>query len=160
MSKFIKLLGILAVLVSPIGSAAATTIVSQKFFGTGGSEDFVFSYSTTTPFTLSNLSFVPLPSGGSLLAGTLLPFTTSTGGSLNGTGSLSQMITTTLGTSYRASFAINSLPTGSFGVSVSPVPLPASFPLFAVALLVLGLIGYRATRANLRLAMMTDYSPL
>jgi hypothetical protein len=45
------------VLVSSITGATASTFTSKPFIVTGGNEDFIFSYSTTTAFTLSNLSF-------------------------------------------------------------------------------------------------------
>jgi hypothetical protein len=155
MSKFIKLLGILAIVVSSVTSAAAATFSAGLFPGTGGTEDFVFSYTSTTPFTLSDLSLLNT-SNVNLLAGTLLPFTTPAGGNLGGSpvsGTLSEMVPTTAGVSYTASYSINALPSGNITVSVSPVPLPASFPLFAMALIGLMVMGYRTARTNQQLAV-------
>jgi hypothetical protein len=155
MPKFIKLLGILAIVVSSITSAAAATFSAGLFPGTGGTEDFVFSYTSTNSFTLSDLSLSG-PGTGNLLAGTLLPFTTAMGGSLGGSpvsGTLSEVVPTTAGMSYTASYSINALPSGDISVSVSPVPLPASFPLFAMALIGLMVVGYRTARTNQQLAV-------
>jgi len=52
---------------------------------------------------------------------------------------------------YTFSFTTNA--TNFVSLSVSPVPLPASLPLFAMALFGLGLIGYHAARTNRPIAV-------
>ena len=140
MFKLLKVLGVLAAVTSSSGYASASSIT----------EDFVFSYSSTSPFTLSNLSYSSSspPSGNLLLTSpTLGAFTSSTGGSLSGSGQLSQIITVNSGQSYSSNFTVSGTPgTITTSVSVSPVPLPASFPLFAMAIIGLGMIGYYKAR--------------
>jgi hypothetical protein len=147
MYKFLKLLGVLAVVACSIDHASATSTSAQPIFVTGPSDDFVFSYSTGSAFTLSSLSFAPTSSPSSNLLTSLSPYTSSIGGSLNGTGTLSEIISAKPGTPYVVSYTYSGAP-NSLSVSVSAVPLPASFPLFAMALIGLGLIGYRKARKN------------
>jgi len=142
MFKLLKLLGVLAVVTSSSGHAYASSIT----------EDFVFSYSSSGSFTLSNLSYSSSspPSGNLLLSSPSLgTFTSSTGGSLSGSGQLSQIISVNSGQTYSSNFTISGAPgTLTTSVSVSAVPLPASFPLFAMAIVGLGLIGYYKARPN------------
>jgi hypothetical protein len=144
MYKLLKLLGVLAVVTSSINYASASTL----------EEDFVFSYSTNGSFTLSNLSYASTPGGTNLLT-SLSPYTSPIGGSLSGTGTLSEFISVDTTKSYVSNYSVANA-TGqfqSFSVSVSPVPLPAGFPLFAMALICLGLIGYRTARTTSRVAV-------
>jgi hypothetical protein len=143
MYKFLKLLGMLAVLTSSTGYASAATI----------QEDFIFSYSSNGSFNLTSLSY----STGGVNQLTSSPYTSSIAGPgnlLSGSGKLSEIISVDTTKSYTSGYSILNA-TGniqSFGVTVSPVPLPASFPLFVTALLALGLVGYRSTRTNSRVA--------
>ena len=136
MNKLVKLLGVLAVVGLASGTASAATVL----------ENFTFSWNTNGPWNLSSLSYAS-PSSGNLLSG---PFTTGPGVNLpSGPGSFSQVISVDTTQSYTTHY-VSSLTGTSFSsnISVSAVPLPASFPLFAMALLALGVIGYRTSRNN------------
>ena len=152
-----RLLSILAVALLSIDQAAAAPLSSFTSGGsgtaTGTSEDVVFSYSAASSFTLSGVTFSQ-PSTGNLLGGAFSPFITLAGNNLSGTGTLSEIVSTTPGKAYSFSYTINPLANSTIAtaVSVSAVPLPASFPLFAMALIGLGVIGYHRARANSRLA--------
>ena len=159
MYKLLKLLTLLIVVAAPINHASASSIT----------EDLSVFFFTTSSFTLSNLSFKS-PSSGNFLSGfsggTFGPgsgtvfseivtldttqtytfsFTGSTsGGSFNGSSSLVP------DGSHQSIFA-GSILSGSLyaaGASVSPVPLPAGFPLFALALIALGMLGYHTSRTS------------
>jgi hypothetical protein len=145
MSKLLKLLGVLAVMTSSIGYASAATV----------QEDFVFNYSSSGSFTLSDLTYASTSTPNTNLP-TLFPYTTATGGALSGSGKLSEVISVDTGQNYFSNYSVtNSMGnTQSFSVSVSAVPLPAGFPLFVMALLGLGLFGYqtaRSARSNARI---------
>jgi hypothetical protein len=141
-----RLLGVVALVVSSIGQASALTLTTFPVIATGAVSDFVFTYSTSTPFTLTNLSLFLPPSGSNILGGTLATYTTPTGGSLSGSGSLSEIISTRPGASYEVSYAISGSFPNSIGVAL--VPLPASFPLFVMALIGLGMMGYRSAHGR------------
>jgi hypothetical protein len=145
MYKLLKLLGVLAVVASSVDHASALSISASPIFATQTTEEFSFSWSGSTTFSLSNLSFSS-PPGPNLLT-TLSPFTTS-GGTLSGSGKLSEILSVTPGTPYTAAYTINGSLPNSINVQLSPVPLPAAFPLFAMALLGLGLFGYHTARSN------------
>jgi hypothetical protein len=146
MYKLLKLLGVLAVVASSIDHASALSISTSPIFATQTTEEFSFSWSGSGTFNLSNLSFSS-PPGPNLLT-TLSPFTTPGGGSLSGSNKLTEILSVAPGTPYTASYTINGSFPDSIRVQLSPVPLPASFPLFAMALLGLGLIGYHTARSN------------
>src|SRR6202022_2637554 len=105
MHKLLKLLGVLAIVTSSIDNASALSMSFSPMSATGTSEEFVFSYSGSGTFNLSSLSFSS-PSTGNLLGGPLSIYTTSTGGSLTGSGTLSEIISTTSGKAYTASLNI------------------------------------------------------
>jgi hypothetical protein len=142
MHKLLKVLGALAVLATSTNFASASTL----------QEDFIFFYDTNGSFTLSNLSYSS-PPGGNLLT-SLAPYTSSGGGIIGpGAGSLSQIISVDTTSSYVSNYSVTNFTgnTSSFSVSVSPVPLPAGFPLFVMALLGLGLVGYHSSRTDRRI---------
>jgi hypothetical protein len=144
MYKLVKLLGVLVVLASSMGHASAATLI----------ENFIFSYSTNGSFTLSNLSYTSTSAPGVNLLTVLSPYTTLVGGSLSGTGKLSQYIAVDTTQNYLSNYNVSNA-TGnaqSFSIAVSPVPLPAGFPLFAMALICLGVIGYHTARTNSRVS--------
>lgn len=139
MFKSLKMLALAFGLLLPaVGGASAATLVEEQF---------TFSYSSTSPFTLSSLSYASATSGNLLT--TLSPFTTFQGGSLNGTGSLTQNILVDPAQTYFANYSVSGQSsTVTTGFTVAPVPLPASFPLFALALVCLGLYGYKSSHSN------------
>ncbi|WP_316308605.1 hypothetical protein, partial [Clavibacter michiganensis] len=85
-------------------------------------------------------------------AGPFQPFTSSTVSGANTiisplTGSISEVFSGAAG-NYTFSFSTNA--TNFLSLSVSPVPLPASFSLFTLALLSLGIFGYYKARPKFR----------
>lgn len=149
MNRFLKIFGILAISLSSIGQASALS-----FTATTTSELFSFTYTASSPFTLSNLTLTS-PTNVNLLAGTGLGIYSGSAGSLitNLSNTISAVVSTVPGTTYTSFPSVSAtLISGSFSftsaAALSPVPLPASFPLFAMALVVLGMIGYRSIRAG------------
>jgi hypothetical protein len=156
MRMLLKLLGVLAIGISSIGQASA---FSSKVFPvtlTGTSELLVLSYSSTVDFNLNSvsLSLGSPPGPTNVLAGIpgpLQPYTTAVGQTItNGSGTLSEFITAPAG---NYTFFFDTTANGSISLSVSPVPLPAGFPLFAMALAGLGMLGYHVARTKSRLAV-------
>lgn len=136
MNKLTKYLGIISLVFSFISPSSAATL--QEYL-------YTFSYNTTTGFTLSNLSY-SYSGGPNTLSGI---YTTAGGGVLGaGSGSISQLVSLDTSKSYISNYSVSGVggKTASFGVSVSTVPLPAGFPLFALAIFALGLVGYRTAR--------------
>jgi hypothetical protein len=146
MYKLLKLLGVLAVVASSTDHASALSISTSPIFATQTTEEFTFSWSGTGTFNLSALSFSS-PPGPNLLT-TLSPYTTPGGGNLSGSNKLTEILSLTPGTPYTASYTLNGSLPNSLSVTLSAVPLPATLPLFAMALLGLGLLGYHTARSN------------
>ena len=156
MYKLLKLLGALAVLASSGDRASALTLNSSSspIFATQTTEEFIFAWTSSGGnFSLSNLSFSSPPAPNLLT--TLSPFTTSLGGTLSGSGKLTEILSVAPSTPYTASYTLTSGTSfpSSVSVTLSPVPLPAGFPLFAMALIGLGLIGYNSARKNIRVSV-------
>lgn len=151
MYRSFKILGVLAVAISSIGQASAFSSSVFPVALTGGPEDFLLSYSSTGPFNLSNLSLESGTSGSgpnlfAVSGTTFFPYTgSSSANNLSGTGSLSEVLSAPAG---NYTFSYKTSATGSLSLSVSPVPLPASFPLFALALISLGIFGYHTARKS------------
>jgi hypothetical protein len=150
MHKLFEVLGILALVASSTGQASAFQGSVFPVQVTGGPEDLVISYTSGAPFNLSGLS-LELGNPGSppnvlaSIAGPLQQYTTLAGANIaGGSGSLSEIITAPAG-QYTISFNTTA---GSFAAALSPVPLPAGLPLFAMALLVLGGLGYYGSRKS------------
>jgi hypothetical protein len=163
MFKLFKGLGILAAVISSIGSASAATLF----------EDVDVTYSNSTPFSLTSVTLV-LTGGSTNLLGSF------NGGTLSGSGTiLNEVIQLTAGDSYTFSFAghtdpgpgsnisgtaaifASTVPTSTstnlnnpgvfnitVGATLSPVPLPSGFPLFAMGLIALGAFGYHSVRSR------------
>jgi hypothetical protein len=168
MRKLLEILGVVALVASPINHASAALV----------SEDIMVAYinNSTTTFTLSDFSFASTSSG-NLLAGLV--------GGTFGAGTFGTLFNevATLDTSKSYTFAFNAsfpagggfaggsfvggaslIPTGdgtqnigSFSspggmtlyassITLSAVPLPSSFPLFVMALIGLGMFGYHSVR--------------
>jgi hypothetical protein len=149
MYKFLKVLGVLAAVISSVGQASAFSSSIFPVALSGSPEDVTISFTSTNTFNLNSLSLESgssAPFGPNVLAGvvggSLTPFTSSTGADINGSGSLSEIITAPAG-NYTFSFNTGS---DSLRLTVSAVPLPASLPLFALALVGLGMFGYHAAR--------------
>jgi hypothetical protein len=151
MYKFLKVLGVLAAVFSSVGQASAFSSSVFPVTLTGTPEEVLLTYTSTGTFNLNSLS---LALGGSapfgpnvllgIVGGSLTPFTSSTGADLTGSGTLSEIITAPAG-NYTFAFTTGS---DSLHLTVSAVPLPASFPLFALALIGLGAFGYHSARKS------------
>jgi hypothetical protein len=156
MHKMLKVLGVLAIGLSSIGQASAFSSNIFPVSLTGSPEEVIISFSSTIDFNLNSVSLAlgSPPDPTNVLAGipgALLPFTTALGATItHGSGTLSEIITAPAG---NYTFSFDTTANGSLNLSISPVPLPASFPLFAMALLGLGMLGYRAARTKSRLAV-------
>jgi hypothetical protein len=153
MYKFLKVLGALAVVISSVGQASAFSSSVFPVALTGTPEDVMLSFTNPTSVPTFNLNSLSLELGSSApfgpnvllgFTGPLTPFTSSFGGTLTGSGTLSEIITAPAG-NYTFSFNTGA---ESIHFSVSPVPLPASFPLFLMALIALGFFGYQKSRTN------------
>jgi hypothetical protein len=156
MRKLLKLLGVLAIGISSIGQASAFSSMIFPVSLTGTPEDVILSYSSTIDFNLDSVTLAlgSPPGPTNVLAsvpGALLPFTTAAGATIaHGSGTLSEIITAPAG---NYTFFFDTTANGSLNLRVSAVPLPASFPLFAMALIGLGILGYRASRTKSQLAV-------
>jgi hypothetical protein len=152
MYKLLKLLGVLTVISSSVGQASALSISTSPIFATQTDEEFIFAWTGSSTFNLASLSFAPSSSLSTNLLTTLSPYTTTVGGNLSGSSQLTEILSLTPGTPYTASYSITGSIPNTINVTlvpVSAVPLPASLPLFAMALLFgLGLLGYNRARTN------------
>jgi hypothetical protein len=153
MYQLLRILGVLAAVVFSVGQASAYSSSVFPVSLTGGLEDVTISYSSNLAFTLADLSLAgPSPGSTNVLAvpGTLFPYTTIGGQTIAaGSGALSEIISAPKG-NYTFSYDTNA--SNFVNLSVSAVPLPASLPLFAMALIGLSMLGYRASRTNSRVA--------
>jgi len=156
MRKLLKVLGVLAIAISSIGQASAFSSSIFPVSLTGTPEDVILSYSSTIDFNLNSVSLAlgSPPGPTNVLAGVpgqLLQFTTAAGATItHGAGTLSEIITAPAGV---YTFFFNTTANQSLNLTVSAVPLPAGFPLFAIALIGLGMFGYHAARTKSRLAV-------
>jgi hypothetical protein len=158
--------------IASFGPASAATLF----------EDIQITYQSTIGFTFSNLSFTGpslsnifstspyagsstvSPSPGGVLADQVALLTV--GATYNFTGhadlggghSFDLTGSIVAGPSFSSIFAGGAGAPFSFALvqgAVSPVPLPASLPLFALALISLGALGYHASRAKRRIPAQT-----
>jgi hypothetical protein len=138
MSKLVKILGVLALLLTTVEQASAASFL-DTIVATASTEDFVVENLGPTSISLSGLFFSLNASG--------VPNLLNTNSSVVPAGlSFSEVLNNlTVGATYNASFTTSANPL-VVSVSLSPVPLPAGFPLFAMALLVLGSVGYFGMR--------------
>jgi hypothetical protein len=140
MPKLFKLLSFsfLAVVICSAGAASGMSIT----------EEFVFNYvdPSNTPFTITELSYELAGSNDNLLTG-LQPYVT-TPIVLSGSGQLSELISIDPTKNYVTTVGVNpAIAQYTATVSaVSPVPLPAGFPLFALALACLIGLSFEAAR--------------
>lgn len=167
MNKWHSLLGAVALVVASLGQASASTVMEEI--------SVFYNVNPSIPsLNIANLSFFTGASG-NLFAG-LGPSTTAAGQVVTGSGTLFTQ-TFALDTALTYTFSVGGTfsgsifvtPTGgpqTFGVfngaslatlsnvgaNVSPVPLPASLPLFALALISLLAFGYHNRRKGAQLA--------
>jgi hypothetical protein len=150
MYKTLKILGALAAVIMSVGQASAFSSSVFPITLNGGPEDFLLSYSSTAPFNLSNLSLESGTPGSApnlfaVSGTTFAPFSgSSSANNLSGSGTLNEVFSVPAG-SYTFSYTTTA---DSLSLRVSAVPLPASFPLFAMALIGLGALGYHAARTS------------
>ncbi len=139
MLKLLKILGVVAAVICTASAASAASIT----------EDFVFNYvdSSNTPFTITELSYELAGSNVNLLTGLQSYVTTnpSTPVYLSGSGQLSELISINPSANYVTTVGVNpAIAQYTATVSaVSPVPLPAGLPLFALAMVCLIGLGYK-----------------
>ena len=143
-------LGALAAVIMSVGQASAFSSSVFPITLTGGPEDLLLSYSSAGSFNLSNLSFESGTPGSPpnlfAVSGTAFaPFTgSSSANNLSGSGTLNEVFSAPAG-HYTFSYTTTA---DSLSLRVSAVPLPASFPLFAMALIGLGVLGYHTARTS------------
>jgi hypothetical protein len=147
MYQLLRVLGVLAAVVFSVGQASAYSSSVFPVSLTGGPEDVTISYSSSLNFTLADLSLAaPSTNVLGVPGTTLFPYTTTGGQTIAaGSGALSEIISAPKG-NYTFSYDTNA--TNFVNFSVSAVPLPASFPLFAMALIGLGVFGYHKMRSS------------
>lgn len=141
MPKLLKILSVVAAVICIGGTASAASIT----------EDFVFNYVSNTPFTITELSYsLAGSSNPNLLTGLQSYVTTNpaTPVYLSGSGQLSELISINPSANYVTTVGVNpAIATYTATISaVSAVPLPAGFPLFALAIVCLIGLGYKARR--------------
>lgn len=131
----------LAVMILSINPASALSITTSPLFATQETEELSFAWAGSGTFTLADLSLSSPPS--------LSVLSPPIGGDFSGSGQLTQILSLSPGTPYTVSYGISGSIPDSVTVSLSPVPLPASLPLFAMALLIgVGMLGYNAARSR------------
>ena len=169
MTRLLSLLGAFVLLIASFGQASATTSID---------EEVVISYFSTGSFTLSDLSFSGsgltnifatspyagsgqlVPSGGGILGEQTALLTLNQQYSVFATatfGNSSFNLTGTFTPSDSFQFTSSSGSTSPLSLytvssSLSPVPLPASAPLFVLALISLAAFGYHTRRNTIRFA--------
>jgi hypothetical protein len=149
MYKFLKVLGVLTAVISSVGQASAFSSSVFPVTLSGSPEDVTISFTSSNTFNLNSLSLelgssAPFGTNVLITGGSLTPFTSSTGSDITGSGRLSEIIAAPAG-SYTFAFNTGS---DSLRLSISAVPLPASFPLFTLALVGLGMVGYHTARKS------------
>jgi hypothetical protein len=174
MRFFSRVCAALVLAIASFGPASAATLF----------EDIQITYQSTVGFTFSNLSFSG-PSLSNIFSTSPYAGSSSVSPSITGGILADQVALLTVGTSYNftghadlggghtfdltgsivAGSSFSSIFAGgasapfSFAIvqgAVSPVPLPASLPLFALALISLGALGYHASRAKRRIPAQTS----
>ena len=149
MRKLLKALVVLGATVVSINQASAYSSSIYPIAVTGGPEVVTITYSSVLGFTLSGLSLaLGSPAGPTnvlaSISGPLQVYTSNSGATIAaGSSSISEAFTAPAG-NYTFSYSTNA--TGFVNFSLSPVPLPASFPLFAMAVIGLGALGYHISR--------------
>jgi hypothetical protein len=134
--KLIKVLGMMTVLFASVDRASAFS-----FEAAGSSEFYTYTNDSTFSVTLENVLLFDgtSPTG---IGQSFAPAPLSAGQSV--TEVLSGL---TAGDTYQTSpIAVSQGTPTKFSESVSAVPLPAGFPLFAMGLIALGSLGYFGTR--------------
>jgi hypothetical protein len=165
MFKLLKGLAVLTAVMSTIGSASAASLYDI---------DITFSNSNAlSTFSLSSLSLAPSTNLADNLLGSFSPGPYAGSGTI-----LNEVVSLVTGTSYSFSFngstiaapatafsgnatifastvttsTNTTLDNGNFSINIgsalSPVPLPAGFPLFAMGLIALGAFGYHSLRSR------------
>jgi hypothetical protein len=162
MFKLLKGLAVLTAVMSTIGSASAASLY-----------DVDITFSNSNAFSLSSLSLAPSTNLADNLLGSFSPGPYAGSGTI-----LNEVVSLVTGTSYSFSFngstiaapatafsgnatifastvttsTNTTLDNGNFSINIgsalSPVPLPAGFPLFAMGLIALGAFGYHSLRSR------------
>jgi hypothetical protein len=139
MFKLLKIVGVLALLVSTVEHASALTFTD--YTATSTTETYSVMNTGSASITLSQLVFQLFGTTTNLFSNAG-PVTILAGTTFSETvGGL------TVGASYQAGFSSDANPL-SVTVGLSPVPLPAGFSLFVMALVGLGAFGYYGSRRN------------
>jgi hypothetical protein len=175
MRFFSRVCAALVLAIAPLGTASAATIF----------EDILITYQSSVGFEFSNLSFSgpglsnifsaspysassPVQVNASLVGGVLADQVAllTVGTSYNFTGhadlgghTFDLTGSIVAGSSFSSVFAGGASVPFSFTIvqgAVTPVPLPASLPLFALALISLGALGYHASRTKRRIPAQTS----
>jgi hypothetical protein len=141
MFRLFKLLGIMVAFVSMVDRASALS-----FEAVAATEDYTVTNMSAFDLTLHDFSLVLVTTPPTFinLITSPSPVTLS-----NGNSYTLELNNLSVGVTYNVSFTPFSTSTPTkFSEVVSTVPLPAGFPLFAMALLALGSLGYFGARRN------------
>jgi hypothetical protein len=135
MFKLVKIIGVLAVMLTTVDRASALSFTTST-------TSIDYSITNLSSFTINGdiLFFTGFDPGSGGLSG----LQTSTFTLLSGQNFSEVIAGFTAGGSYHTVF--NGGGAGTPTSFAEAVPLPAGFPLFAMALLVLGALGYVGTR--------------